>query len=125
MVHVHNTMPLVSPSVYDAAKSEGVAVVQTLHNYRFLCPAATFFRDGRVCEDCLNKVVPWPGVVHGCYRESRAASGVMATMLTFHRLRRTYAEKVDAYVALTEFARQKFVEGGLPAEKNLRETQLF
>ena len=117
VAHFHNTLPLVSPAGYYAARAEGVPVVQTLHNYRLLCPVSLFFRDGRVCEDCMGKTVPWPGVVHGCYRGSRAASGVIATMLTVHRALRTWTEMVDVYVALTEFARNKFVEGGLPAGK--------
>jgi glycosyltransferase involved in cell wall biosynthesis len=117
VVHFHNTLPLVSPAGYYAAKAEGAPVIQTLHNYRLLCPVALFFRDGRVCEDCMGKAVPWPGVVHRCYRGSRAASGVIATMLTVHRALRTWTEMVDVYVALTEFARNKFVEGGLPAGK--------
>jgi glycosyltransferase involved in cell wall biosynthesis len=117
VAHFHNTFPLVSPAGYYAAKAEGVPVVQTLHNYRLLCPNALFFRDGRVCEDCMSKVIPWPGVVHKCYRGSRAASGLVTAMLTTHRVLRTWTEMVDAYVALTEFARRKFVEGGLPAEK--------
>ncbi len=119
VAHFHNTLPLVSPSGYYAAKAEGVPVIQTLHNYRLLCPVALFFRDGRVCEDCMSKAVPYPGVVHGCYRGSRAASAVVATMLTLHRAWRTWTEMVDVYVALTEFARDKFVAGGLPAEKIL------
>ncbi len=55
IVHVHNTFPVISPAVYYAANEEGIPVVQTLHNYRMLCPAATLFRDGHVCEDCLGK----------------------------------------------------------------------
>ena len=117
VVHFHNTLPLISPAGYYAARAEGVPVIQTLHNYRLLCPVALFFRDGRVCEDCMGKAVPWPGVVHECYRGSRAASGVIATMLTVHRVMRTWTEMVDVYVALTEFARSKFIEGGLPAGK--------
>ena len=117
VVHFHNILPLISPAAYYAAQSEGVPVVQTLHNYRLLCPNALFFRDGGACEDCLGKPVPWPGVVHACYRESRAASGVVAGMLTVHRFLKTWTEKVDVYIALTEFARRKFIEGGIPAEK--------
>jgi glycosyltransferase involved in cell wall biosynthesis len=117
VVHFHNTLPLISPAGYYAARAEGVPVIQTLHNYRLLCPVALFFRDGRVCEDCMGKAVPWPGVVHRCYRGSRAASAVIATMLTVHRALRTWTEMVDVYVALTEFARNKFIEGGLPAGK--------
>lgn len=117
IVHLHNTFPVISPSVYWAARASGAAVVQTLHNYRLLCPAATLCHRGQVCEKCLGKAFPWPGVVHGCYRDSRPATAVTATMLAAHRLLGTWAEKVDAYIALTEFARRKFIEGGLPAEK--------
>lgn len=117
IIHVQNFFPLISPSVYYAAKKQGVPVVQTLRNYRLLCPNALFFRDGQVCEDCLGKFVPLPGVMHGCYRESRVASTAVASMITVHRTLRTWVEMVDIYIALTEFARQKFIEGGLPAEK--------
>ena len=117
VVHFHNTFPLISPAAYYAARSEGVPVVQTLHNYRLLCPNALFFRDGGTCEDCLGKPVPWPGVLHSCYRGDRAASGVVAGMLTVHSFLKTWREKVEVYIALTEFARQKFIEGGIPAEK--------
>ena len=116
LVHVHNTFPLVSPSIYYAASAEGLPVVQTLHNYRLFCPMAEFFRDGAVCEDCLGRT-PWPGVLHACYRDSRLASGVVATMLTGHRILGTWKRKVTAYVALTDFGRRKFIEGGLPEER--------
>lgn len=117
IIHIQNFFPLVSPSVYYAAKSEGVPVVQTLRNYRLLCPNGLFFRDGQVCEDCMGKKIPFPGVMHGCYRESRPASGAVATMLTVHRAMGTWKEMVDVYISLTEFARQKFIAGGLPADK--------
>lgn len=117
VAHFHNTFPLISPAAYYAAKAEGVPVVQTLHNYRLLCPVALFFRDGHVCQECLNRAMPWPGVVHSCYRGSRTASGGVAIMLTVHRALGTWTRKVDIYIALTEFAKQKFIEGGLPAEK--------
>jgi glycosyltransferase involved in cell wall biosynthesis len=117
VAHFHNIFPLVSPAGYYAARAEGVPVVQTLHNYRLLCPNALFFRDGRACEDCMGKVVTWPGIVHKCYRGSRAASGLVTAMLTTHRALGTWTKMVDVYIALTEFARRKFIEGGLPAEK--------
>jgi len=117
IVHIQNFFPLISPSVHYAAKSEGVPVVQTLRNYRLLCPNGLFFRDGQVCEDCLGKFIPYPGVVHGCYRENRPATIAVATMLTAHRAMRTWMEMVDIYISLTEFAKQKFIAGGFPAEK--------
>jgi glycosyltransferase involved in cell wall biosynthesis len=117
IVHFHNTFPLISPAGYYGAHDAGAAVVQTLHNYRLLCPAATFYRQSRVCEQCLGKSVPWPGVLHKCYRDSRVASTAIASMLTFHRIRQTWSRQIDLYIALTEFSRQKFVVGGLPPDK--------
>ena len=117
VVHFHNTFPLISPSAYVTCRKAGVPVVQTLHNYRLLCANASFFRDGHPCEDCLGKTPPWPGVLHGCYRGSRLQSTAVVAMLTAHRLRRTWSRDVGVYVALTEFARRKFVEGGLPSER--------
>lgn len=117
IVHVQNFFPLISPSVYYAAKSAGVPIVQTLRNYRLLCPNGLFFRDGQVCEDCLGQFVPYPGVLHSCYRDNRSATVAVATMLTAHRAMRTWTEMVDIYICLTEFAKQKFILGGLPAEK--------
>jgi glycosyltransferase involved in cell wall biosynthesis len=117
VVHVHNFFPLVSPAVYYAAKAHHVPVIQTLHNYRLLCPSATLFRNNTVCEACLGQAVPWPGIMYGCYRESRASSAIVAMMIASHRLLRTWTQKIDTYIALTEFARSKFIQGGLPAEK--------
>jgi glycosyltransferase involved in cell wall biosynthesis len=116
VMHVHNTMPLVSPSVYWAARKRGVPVVQTLHNFRLLCPQAMFVREGKVCEDCLGKV-PWRGVVHKCYRDSAVQSAVMAGMLTTHRALGTYDTQVNRFIALNEFCRNKMIEGGLKAER--------
>src|SRR5918992_159111 len=117
VVHVHNFFPLISPAVHHAAQAEGCAVVQTLHNYRLLCPNGIFFRDGHVCEDCLGRSVAWPAVAHACYRGSRPASAAIVAMLAGHRLLGTWRSKVDAFIALNEFGRRKFIEGGLPAER--------
>ena len=117
VAHFHNTFPLISPSAYYACAEAGVPVVQTLHNYRLLCPAATFLRGGKVCQACLGRSVAWPAMLHGCYRGSRPATAAVAAMLAVHRAGGTWREKVDVYVALSEFARRKFVEGGLPAER--------
>jgi glycosyltransferase involved in cell wall biosynthesis len=117
VLHCRNSFPLLSPALYYAAHAEGVPVVQALGNFRLLCPGALFLRDGRVCEDCLRKRVPWPGVLHGCYRGSRTATAVVAGMVTVHRVRKTWTRMVTRYIALTEFSRRKFIEGGLPAER--------
>ncbi len=117
VVHFHNTFPLISPAAYAAAREGGAAVVQTLHNFRLLCPNAVFFRDGKVCEDCLHKKTKLPGVINRCYRGSFAASAMCATSLTIHNLAGTWRNAVDTYITPSESAKRKFVEGGLPADK--------
>jgi glycosyltransferase involved in cell wall biosynthesis len=117
VVHVQNFFPLWSPSVYYAASRCGVPLVQTLHNYRLICANAIFFRQNRICEECLGRFAPWPGIVHACYRDSRAASSVMAAMIGLHKLAGTWRRRVSVYLAATEFAREKYIAGGLPAEK--------
>ena len=117
IVHFHNTQPRISPAAYYAVRAHGVPVVQTLHNFRLMCPSATFFRDGKVCEDCLGKVLPWPGVLHACYRNSRTASGTVAATIALHRGLGTWTKLVDRHIALTHFAKAKFVEGGLSEER--------
>jgi glycosyltransferase involved in cell wall biosynthesis len=117
IAHFHNTFPLISPAAYYAAKDEGVAVVQTLHNYRLLCPNALFFRDGRVCEDCLGTFGQLPGIVRGCYRTSRGASAMVAATNGFHSLLGTWTHAVDKFIVISQFAMDKFIQGGIPAAK--------
>jgi glycosyltransferase involved in cell wall biosynthesis len=116
VIHVHNTFPLLSPSIYWAASRARVPVVQTLHNFRLLCPQAMFLRHGKVCEDCLGEL-PWRGVTRKCYRNSTAQSAALAGMLCLHRGIGTYRRKVSRYIALSEFSRAKFIAGGLPAQQ--------
>jgi glycosyltransferase involved in cell wall biosynthesis len=118
VVHVHNTFVRVSPSIYWACRDAQVPVVQTLHNYRLLCPGATFFRDGKVCEECMEHGV-WRGVRYGCYRGSRPATAVVAAMLATHRFLGTWSRLIDYYLVPTQFARRKFIAGGLPPDKIL------
>lgn len=114
VVHFHNTFPIISPAGYYAAHAEGAVVVQSLHNFRLVCLNALCFRDGRTCEECVTKSLPWPGIAHKCYRNSRSASGVTAAMLSLHAMAGTWTSHVDTYIALSEFARSRFLAGGIP-----------
>ncbi len=114
IVHVHNFFPQLSPSVYYACTKAKIPVIQTLHNFRLICPNALLFRDGAPCEDCVGRLIPWPGIKNACYRDSHVGTAVVATMLTTHRLWGTW-QVVDAYIALSEFARRKLIAGGVPS----------
>jgi glycosyltransferase involved in cell wall biosynthesis len=117
VVHFHNTFPMISPAAHHGARRAGAAVVQTLHNFRLLCPGGLFLRDGAPCEKCLGRAVPWPAVAHRCYRGSAAATTVLTGMLTVHRAMRTWQTKVDAFIVLSRFARDRFLAGGIPADR--------
>lgn len=117
VAHFHNTFLLISPSAYFACQHAGVPVVQTLHNFRLICPGALLLRNGKICEDCLGSKFPWRGAWHACWRDSRSQSAVVVAMLGFHNTIGTWQGKVDRYIALNEFSRQRFIAGGLPAEK--------
>lgn len=117
VVHVHNTFVAASPSVYAAAGRSGVPVVQTLHNYRLFCPAATAFRNGRACTDCLHHPIPLPAVVHACVRGSHAQSAVAGATLAVHRALGTWSRRIGMYVALTAFQRDLLVESGLRSSR--------
>jgi glycosyltransferase involved in cell wall biosynthesis len=117
ITHFHNTFPLVSPAAYQVCQQERIAVVQSLHNYRIVCANGLQFRAGRHCEDCLGLKVPWPAIMHRCYRRSTAATAVTMAMLGFHNLRDTWRRDVDLYVAPSEYARETMVRGGLPGNR--------
>lgn len=107
IVHVHNTLNLISPSVYYAAFSCKVPVVQTIHNFRLLCPGATFYRDGHICEDCVEHGLG-SAVKHSCYRGSKSQTLMCVITTKIHRMLGTY-KKLN-YICLTEFNKQKLLQ---------------
>ncbi|MGE0453376.1 MAG: glycosyltransferase [Vicinamibacteria bacterium] len=118
VAHVQNFWFALSPSVHAACHDAGVPTVQTLRNYRLLCVNGMLLREGSPCEECVGKP-PWRGVAHACYNSSRPLSALVARMITHNRRRGTWERDVDAFVALTEFARGRYVAGGLPADRIL------
>lgn len=117
VMHVHNTFAAASPSVYAAASAHDVPIVQTLHNYRLVCPAATAFRDGHACTDCVGHLLPWPAVAHRCVRGSLAQSAVATATISVHRALGTFSHRIGTFVALSSFQRQLMVDGGLPGRR--------
>lgn len=115
IVHVHNTLSLISPSVYYAAKSCRVPAVQTIHNFRLLCPGAVFYREGHVCEDCLKHGLGC-AVKNRCYRGSRVQTLACVINTKIHRMTGIY--RYLNYICLTEFTRNKLLcLKGIDSEK--------
>jgi len=116
IVHFQNTFPLLSPSSYYACAHMGVPCIQTLRNFRLLCPKADFMREGKVCEDCLEGSL-WNSIRHACYRDSKIQTAAVAVMLKTHRLLRTWKDKVNAFIVVSEFSRRKFIDAGFSEQK--------
>lgn len=112
VAHFHNIWYLVSPSAYYACRDARVPIVQTLHNYRFFCANGLLFRNGAVCESCIGKIT-LQGVINACYRSSRIHSVPICLMEGVHRILGTLNKMVDAFIALTEFSRRKYIECGV------------
>lgn len=116
IVHVHNTLHLISPSVYYAARSIKIPVVQTIHNFRFQCPGATFYRDGHICEDCVTKGLGC-AVKYSCYRDSKFQTIACVINTMFHRMTGIY-EKIN-YICLTEFNKEKLLQLNRPGKRQI------
>ncbi|MGB0403684.1 MAG: glycosyltransferase family 4 protein [Salibacteraceae bacterium] len=114
--HVHNFLPLVSPSVYAACNDANIPVIQTLHNYRLGCINGMFIRNDTACTDCLDKGI-YNGVKNKCYRESTLQSYAVARMVATNNLKNTWNNRVDRFLCFTEFARQKFIQIGIDESK--------
>lgn len=116
IVHVHNTFPLISPGIFSSIGNRAARVL-TLHNYRLLCPAAIPMRAGKVCTECIDSCSVLPALRSRCYRGSTVATVPLAMNVALHRFRGTWRSDVDAFIALSEFQRNRMAGGGLPLEK--------
>ncbi len=117
VVHVHTPWPLMSPAVFRTASAMGVPTVNTLHSYRYSCIAATCFRDGKVCEDCVGTRLKLAGIRHRCYHDSLGASAALTTSLLLHRGVGTLHHKIDKFISLTGFGKRLLVRDGIPEAK--------
>ena len=115
VVHVHNTFPVVSPSVLQACRQEGVASVVTIHNYKLLCASGDLFRAGSTCHDCVDRRVAVPALRHGCYRASRVATAPVVIGMALNR--RAWRSLVSAYVFISEAQRQVCGSLDLPPDR--------
>ncbi len=116
IMHVHNFFPLLTPSIFDASIEAGTPSVLTLHNYRLLHPNGLLLHNGKIDERSIHGTA-YSCVPEGVYRNSILQTAVVAHMIEYHRKKKTWHQKVDGFICLTEFAKSKFVEAGLPGEK--------
>lgn len=112
VAHFHNIYPLISPTAYWVCKKNNIPMVQSIHNYKFMCPKNSLYRDGSICELCVGKVISWPSILYGCYHNSRLSSLVYSCAFFFHTCIGTFRH-IDRYIFPTEFTKRYYT-------KNLR-----
>ena len=120
VIHVHNFFPLISPSVFFRKTRGDVPVVMTVHNYRLLCANAVFFRKNQICTKCINKRFPILGIIYRCYRNSFFQTLNLVLLTAGHNFIGTWRNKVDRFIALTEFQKNTILGSSL----NLKEHQI-
>lgn len=116
VVHVHTPFPVLSPAVFRVAHDLGCPTIATAHSYRYSCVAGTLLRDGRACELCVGRRLKTPGVRHRCYHGSLPGSAALTTSLALHRALGTFAHKVDRFITLTAFGRERLLQEGVPRD---------
>ena len=119
LVKVDNFFPLLSPSVFAAAKAMGVPTALSVRNYRLICPSANLFREGHVCTTCIGSKVALAAIQHRCYRQSYLQSAAVVASNAYAHLRGTWTHSVDCYIAVSSFVKQQLIEGGFPEDKIL------
>ncbi len=116
IVHFHGVLPLLTISAFHACKRRGVPVVQTLHNYRWMCVEGGLFRDNWYCEKCVHST-GWQGAYYGCSRNFRLISAILYLNNLFYRKTGLLFSFVDKFIAVSEFVREKHLQAGFPGDK--------
>jgi glycosyltransferase involved in cell wall biosynthesis len=116
IVHAHNTFPLISPSIFWAARGLASRVL-TLHNYRLFCAGGLPFRDQKTCLNCIEGRSSFPALKHSCYRKSKLATAALSANISLHRSIGTWQNEVDAFIVFSDFQKDIVQKAGLPAEK--------
>ncbi len=117
ILKVDNYFPILSPSVFEAAKSMGVSTVLSVRNYRLICPGTSLFRDGKICQDCVGSKFALPAIRHKCYRGSYVQSAAVSIGNSFAHMRGTWRDSIDRYIAVSEFVKRELIRGGFPGHK--------
>ena len=116
VMHTHNFFPLLSPSIFEAAREAGIPSILSLHNFRLIHPNGLLYHNGKIDHRSINGSA-YNCVWDGVYRNSKLQTAVAAHMIEYHRKHKTWQNLPSAFIALSEFSKQMFVDGGLPKER--------
>jgi glycosyltransferase involved in cell wall biosynthesis len=116
VAHVHNVFPMLTTAVYKALNRCGVPVVQTIHNFRFLCPNGQFYIHDHICEDCQKRGY-FSAVKKRCMQDSILVSSLYAIAISNAWKTGILPNNIDKYIALNQFFAQRLIDAGIPSSR--------
>ncbi len=108
VAHLNNLYPLIGPTAIITLHKNSIPIVQTIHNYRFMCPKGILFRKGKICELCIHLKLPFWSVVFGCYHQSRVASLFFSLAYFFHRSILHTFDKINLFIFPSPFTKKYY-----------------
>lgn len=87
-----------------------------MHNYRFSCAAGNFFREGKVCQDCMNGS-SISAIRHKCYGNSSVATIPLAWLSRGSRHDHPVYSKIQHFVVGSRLASRVLQQWGVSGEE--------
>ena len=116
IINVHNLYPFISPAALFECKKAGIPVVMTVHNFRLICPTGLFMRNGKPCEQCLDRKNEWSCIKYNCEHSIFKSIGYTLRNV-YARWTKAYLKNVDMFACITEFQKKKLIEAGYDKNK--------
>lgn len=115
VAHIHNVYQIIGNEVYEVLAAYRIPIVQTLHNFRFLCPAGLFMDNNhQICEKCSQGAFS-NCFLKKCYQNNYFKSLLMQGLVK--QGRRAVQAHVSKFIALNPFYQQKYIEAGFKQEQ--------
>ncbi len=115
VAHLHIYYGQLSSAILPPLREAGVPIVQTLHDFKLVCPVYSLMSQGEICESCRGHQF-WRATAKRCNRDSTARS-LLSTVESYVSRWGGNVDLIDHFISVSNFQRDKLVELGVPAEK--------
>lgn len=115
IAHLHIYYGKLSSSILSPLKKRNIPIIQTLHEYKLVCPAYTLEYKGNICEKCLTST-KLHCIIQKCKNDSIVQSTARYLEYKASRLLGDI-NNIDKFISVSEFHRRKMIEGGIPERK--------
>lgn len=109
VAHFNNVYPLIGITAYRVCRRSGIPIIQHIHNYRFMCPKGILFRNGKICELCVGKNLPFYSIFFGCYHGFHLASLFFSFSFFLHKTVGAF-NLIDKFIFPSEFTKNYYLK---------------